>query len=99
MRVRILFLLRVVCTVALLSIPVSAADVKQQAAALSNLVDLPSIGYVVRAEIPELRAMLGVPGAARFSEPIPLPDGTVSPTSRTNRCQRQSTGPRATGGR
>ena len=63
----------------LMPVIAAAADLKRAStAATSNSVDSPSIGYVVRPEVPELRAMLGVPGAARFSDPIPLPDGTVT---------------------
>lgn len=40
-------------------------------------VDSPVIGYWTRSDGTELRAMLGVPGAARLSDPIALPDGTV----------------------
>jgi hypothetical protein len=62
---------------ALLSLPVFSAD--------TSSVDSPMMGYVVRPEAtpqmnvgPELRAMLGIPGAARFSDPLPLPDSTVA---------------------
>ena len=52
------------------------------AAALSSAmaadVTAPSMGYVVSPDGLELRAMLGVPGAARFSAPIALPEGTVA---------------------
>jgi hypothetical protein len=57
------------------------------AADLSS-IDSPVMGYVVRPSpvpaktggprTPELRAMLGVPGAARFSDPMMLPSDTVS---------------------
>jgi hypothetical protein len=57
-------------------------------AADSSSVNSPVMGYVVRPLLvevkggaprtPELRAMLGVPGAARFSDPLQLPSGTVS---------------------
>lgn len=67
---------------ALLTLPLLAADVKQSSSSTgappTNSVDSPAMGYVVRGETPELRAMLGVPGSARFSEAIALPDGTVS---------------------
>ena len=64
-----------------LSTLASAADVKQTL--MSSTVDSPSIGYVVRTPdaasgVLELRAMLGVPGSARFSDPIALPDGTTA---------------------
>jgi len=55
---------------ALLSMPIFAAE--------ANTVDSPMMGYVVRPEVPELRAMLGIPGAARFSDPLPLPEGTTA---------------------
>ena len=50
-------------------------------AADSSSVDSPLIGYVVRvagqsSQTPDLRAMWGVPGAARFSDALPLPKGT-----------------------
>lgn len=68
------------CTAVLLSMPVHAADVKQASTATGgavNSVDSPAFGYVVRGDTPELRAMLGVPGSARFSDPIALPEGTI----------------------
>ncbi len=67
------------CTAMLLSMPVRAADVKQSSTAsgAANSVDSPAFGYVVRGDTPELRAMLGVPGSARFSDPIALPEGTL----------------------
>ena len=68
-----------VCTALLLAMPIIAADVKQTAG--PNQVDSPSFGYVVRTPADgslELRAILGIPGAARFSDPIALPDGTFS---------------------
>ena len=69
------------CAAVVLSMPVTAADVKQSLTTSS--VDSPSIGYVVRTVDPdsgvlELRAMLGVPGSARFSDAIALPDGTTA---------------------
>ena len=70
-----------VCAAALLSLPGIAADVKQTVSA-SN-VDSPSLGYVIRTADAdsgalEVRAMLGTPGAARFSDPIALPAGAVA---------------------
>jgi hypothetical protein len=47
-------------------------------AADNSSIDSPMMGYVVRPEVPELRAMLGIAGSARFSDALPLPDGTVS---------------------
>ena len=35
----------------------------------------PVAGYVAGSPKPELRAIFGVPGALRFSDPLPLPDG------------------------
>ena len=81
MRSRIPSYVGSVCTAVLLSMPASAADVKQTLS--SSSVDAPAIGYVVRTPdsstgVPELRAMLGIPGAARFSDPIALPEGTTA---------------------
>ena len=45
-----------------------AADTKER-------VDTPVLGYSFNGE---LRAMLGVPGAARWSEPLALPDGVTA---------------------
>src|SRR5690348_4874144 len=39
----------------------------------TSLLDGPVIGYVAQSSIPELRAIIGVPGAAVFSDPLPLP--------------------------
>jgi hypothetical protein len=54
-------------------------------AADSGSVDAPVMGYVMRSvaaphavHTPELRAILGVAGAARFSEALPLPKGTLT---------------------
>ncbi|HEY3743111.1 MAG TPA: hypothetical protein VGL53_24860 [Bryobacteraceae bacterium] len=62
---------------------VAAAGMAGLLSADSSSVDSPLIGYVVRpagpagsSKVPELRAMLGVPGAARFSDAMPLPKGT-----------------------
>lgn len=62
---------------------VAAASMAGLLSADSSSVDSPLIGYVVRpagpagsSQGPELRAMLGVPGAARFSDSMPLPKGT-----------------------
>ena len=67
----------VLFTGALLSLPVFSAD--------TSSVDSPMMGYVVRPAAAaqmnaalELRAMLGIPGAARFSDALPLPDATVA---------------------
>ncbi len=73
--------LRGVCAAFLLTMAVAvAADVKQTVA--PGNVESPSLGYVTRTPAEtgtlELRAMLGVPGAARFSEAMGLPEGTVS---------------------
>lgn len=40
-------------------------------------VDSPVLGYWIGAG-PQLRAMLGIPGAARLSDPLPVPDGTTA---------------------
>jgi len=37
----------------------------------------PVAGYIACAPTPELRAILGVPGALRYSDPLRLPPGTV----------------------
>src|SRR5690349_2902867 len=37
----------------------------------------PVIGYAAQSSPPELRAIVGVPGAAVFSEPLPLPDNVT----------------------
>src|SRR5450432_1015168 len=71
------------CMAIFLALPLTAADLKQTAssgpaAPPTSSVDSPAMGYVVRGDTPELRAMLGIPGAARFSDPIALPDGTVA---------------------
>ena len=71
----------VACTAISLSMPANAADVKQTL--MNSSVESPSLGYVVRTLDPdsgalELRAMLGVPGSARFSGAIALPEGTTS---------------------
>lgn len=68
------------CAAVWLSLPLHAADVKQSSTATgaaANSVDSPAIGYVIGGDTPELRAMLGVPGSARFSDPIALPEGTL----------------------
>jgi len=66
-----------------LSLSAVAADVKlatQQSASSvpTSTVGSPSMGYVVGPRALELRAILGVPGAARFSDPMPLPPATRS---------------------
>ena len=38
-----------------------------------SLMDLPLIGYVAQSSPPELRAIVGVPGAAVLTDPLPLP--------------------------
>jgi hypothetical protein len=82
MGTRIQYLVAGACTAAILSIPAFAADVKldakQSASVTPTSVDSPSIGYVINSKKLELRAILGVPGAARFSDPLPLPAGTRS---------------------
>jgi hypothetical protein len=37
----------------------------------------PVAGYAVESSGPELRAIYGVPGSYRFSDPLPLPDGVT----------------------
>ena len=37
----------------------------------------PVTGYVAHSSAPELRAILGLPGALRYSDPLPLPDETT----------------------
>ena len=37
----------------------------------------PVAGYAVASSGPELRAIFGVPGSYRFSDPLPLPDGVT----------------------
>lgn len=41
-------------------------------------LDAPVLGFVARTQPLELRAVLGVPGAARFSEPLALPEGVTA---------------------
>jgi hypothetical protein len=55
-------------------------DVKPavQKASAVNSVDAPSLGYAVSPAGPQLRVILGVPGSARFSDPIPLPDTALA---------------------
>ena len=48
-----------------------AADTKESAGT-------PSLGFAYNSTSRELRAILGVPGAARWSDPLPLPEGFVS---------------------
>jgi hypothetical protein len=41
-------------------------------------LDAPVLGFVVRSQPLELRAVLGVPGAARMSDPLALPEGVTA---------------------
>ena len=58
----------------------SGFDVKtvQQNPAGQQQVGGAVLGYAVNPAGPDLRAILGVPGSARFSDPIALPDSTVA---------------------
>jgi hypothetical protein len=53
---------------------VSAGTIKRTATG-QDFVSAPVAGYLVRHEPPEVRAILGIPGATHFSEPLVLPDG------------------------
>ncbi len=54
-------------------LPLSAADTKDQQRA-----DAPVIGYAFSETSRELRAILGVPGSSRWSDPLPLPQNVSS---------------------
>lgn len=41
-------------------------------------LDAPVLGFVARSQPLELRAVLGVPGAARMSDPLALPEGVTA---------------------
>ncbi len=47
------------------------------AVAADQRADVPVMGYAFGETSRELRAILGVPGASRWSDPLPLPDGVV----------------------
>jgi hypothetical protein len=49
-----------------------------QAADNKESAGTPSLGFAYNNASRELRAILGVPGAARWSDPLPLPEGFVS---------------------
>ena len=66
------------CLASALLLPLVAADIKSTSAVANGSVDSPSMGFAVRPDGSELRAILGVPGAARFSDPLPLPEGVTA---------------------
>src|SRR5262245_33744975 len=47
------------------------------AAVAATSMSGPVTGYVTRSSSTELRAILGVPGALRYSDPLSLPEGTT----------------------
>jgi hypothetical protein len=67
----------IACLLFVTTLPLFAGEVRR-AASLDTTVDAPSIGYVVYHAPLELRPILGVPGAARLGDPIPLPEGVIN---------------------
>jgi hypothetical protein len=61
----------------ILSIAAAAADTKEQPPQQQR-ADAPVLGYAFGDASRDLRAILGVPGSSRWSDPIALPEGVAS---------------------
>ncbi len=57
----------------MVAISIVSLAIANGASDLMTVMDRPVMGYVAYTSPPELRALLGVPGAAVFSDPLPLP--------------------------